>query len=216
MLRHAIAILVLGFALAAPRAFEMGGAVYYEDADQKQLSLGEGFSPVLNSKGEVAVIRGKRYRFGDDYDCRKRETKNWITVFTPSTGKERILVDYPLRDEVSTDDRYAECIFQQLAISPDDSVLYVIIPASASSSNLAIVPLKPGGISYVPDVNAVYTTSAGDLIAVTPRGFAHLSATGKQVRSISPELDPRRAPLLEAYLRQIGASIMVNGEKLPR
>ena len=80
------AFFVLVTNLMAQRVLEKDGRVVYEDPENHQINLSSGLSPVLSVDGKVALIRGRRFFYGDLFDCSHTETKNSITVYDPTTG----------------------------------------------------------------------------------------------------------------------------------
>jgi hypothetical protein len=227
-------VLLLSPGLLAQRAFEKSGHVIYEGRDGHRTDLGVGFSPVLTQRGEVALIRGRLFRFGDDFDCGRKDAKNWIAVYDPATGAERTLFNRALsfgRDDMQF------CVFERMELSPDEATLYLVSPVYATSGSLAIVRLGTGAVTYVPGVNDVYVIvnglHRGELLYnrrmdlhVPPRvedpghwyPFIHAGADGKAIQVIADEWvadGPDKAPKLAAYLRRIGGQIMVNGRAFP-
>ena len=236
MARVCITVLALLMAsdLIAQRAFETSGEVIYEDARASRTNLGVGFNPVLMHDGRVALLRGRRFGYGEEFDCDKRETKNWVSIYNPATKKERILFDRAVPFDGG---KWNFCVFEQMQLSYDASVLYLVSAAYATSGSLAIVNLARGSIDYVPGVNMVYVIetgphrgeliyqrrichkSADDGLEYPGYPFVHAHADGQQITEISNEYFTVRGndevPLLRSYLRKIGGTITVNGPKLP-
>jgi hypothetical protein len=231
----AVLALLLSPGLLAQRAFEKSGHVVYEDRDGHRTDVGVGFSPVLTQRGEVALIRGRLFRFGDDFDCGRKEAKNWIAVYDPATKAERTLFDRALPFG-HNDLQY--CAFERMQLSPDEKTLYLVSPVYATSGSLAIVRLGAGTVTYVPGVNDVYVIVSGlhrgellynqRMSHHVPRRrpedespwypFVHAGADGKAIQVIADEWvadGPDKAPKLAAYLRRIGGQIMVNGRAFP-
>jgi hypothetical protein len=77
----------------AQRAFEANGEVIYEEARASRTNLGVGFNPLLMHDGRVALLRGRSLGYGEEFDCNKRETKNWVSIYNPANKAERILFD---------------------------------------------------------------------------------------------------------------------------
>jgi hypothetical protein len=221
---------VLGTNLNAQRVFEKEGNVIYEDVGKHRINLGRGLSPVLTADGKVALIRGRRFFYGDSFDCSHAETKNWIAVYDPTTRREKTIFNRSLdydRDGIKF------CIFEQMQLSHDGSTLYLVSPVYATSGSMAIVDLERGAVKYVPGVNEVYIIETGphrdELIYVRrieykPTGhdvksptypFIHARADGEQIREISDEWGNDKVPLLRAYLRKLDGTITVNGRRLP-
>lgn len=231
----AVLALLLSPGLLAQRAFEKGGHVIYEDRGGHRTDLGVGFSPVLTQRGEVALIRGQLFLYGDDFDCSRKEAKNWIAVYDPATKAERTLFNRALPFER---EGIQFCIFQRMQLSPDEATLYLVSDVWATSGSLAIVRLGTGTVTYVPGVDDVYVIVngryQGDLLYqqrmehhVPPRRpedespwhpFIHARADGKPFQLIAEEWvedGPAKTPKLAAYLRRIGGQIMVNGRAFP-
>jgi hypothetical protein len=181
---------------------------------------------LLTSDGKAALIRGHKFGYGDKFDCNQRATKNWIAVYDPATKAEKTIFDRPL--DFGFDLNF--CIYQQIRLSPDDALLYLISPISAVSGSMAIINRASGSIAYVHGVNQVHVIEsgphAGELIydRRTLRGsvsypLIHARPDGKPIVEISDELFPTKnydkAPRLRAYLRKIDATITVDGQKLP-
>jgi len=217
----------------AQRTFEAGGRVIYEDAHGKPADLGIGFSPVLASDGRVALLRGREFRYGDDFDCADKQQRNWVAIYDPVARTENVLFD---RIVPFDDGKRNSCIFQQMQMSHDGSVLYLVSPVYATSGSLAIISLRQGTITYVPGVNEVYVIEIGphrdELIYVrrvyrkSADGgespvypFIHARADGQPIREVSDEFlaagGHDEVPVLRQYLRSIGGIINVSGKTLP-
>ena len=219
--------LLLSASLHAQRAFEMNGHVFYEDAAMQRIDLGAGFNPLLTADGNVALIRGRRFEYGDRFDCGHKESKNWVVVYDPLAKREKTIFDRTLSFERQID----FCIFAQMQLSHDGSTLYLVSLTDATSGSLAIVDLKRGSVEYVPGVNLIYVIEAGprrdELIYQRRmfRGgfpgypFVHARADGSRIAEISNEWyqvgGDDRLPVLRAYLRKIGATIIMDGRKVP-
>jgi hypothetical protein len=215
---------------------EKDGHVSYEDRTGKLHDLGEGFSPVLTSRGEVALIRGRLFDYGEDFDCSRKATKNWVALYNPATGAEKTLFDRALS---FGRDGLAFCVFRQIQLSPDDSSLYVVSIVYATSGALAIVRLQDGAVTYVAGVDDVYVITSGphrgELIYqqrreqhVPPRKpedqspyypFVHARADGTPIRVIAEEYlndGSNKAPKLASYLRSIHGQVVLNGQAFPK
>ena len=206
----------------------------YEDNRQRQTDLGIGFSPVLTADGKVALIRGRRFGYGQPFDCGDPKKKNWIVVYDPATKEEKMIFDRAVN--------YGEpgvsyCVFDEMQLSHDGSILYLVSQAYATSGTLAIVNLPNGSERYVPGVDSVYVIETGphrdELIYVqrvmrsNPKHrlefpthpLIHARANGEQIEEISTESftlgGKAEMPILSAYLRRIGGTITVNGRKFP-
>lgn len=233
-LPFAVIVLLMASDLIAQRAFEASGKVFYEDAQRNRTNLGVGFSPVLTHDGRVALLRGRNFGYGEQFDCDKRETKNWVSIYNPATKTERILFDRTVPFEQG---KWKFCVFEQMQLSHDGSVLYLVSSVYATSGSLAIINLARGSISYVPGANMVYVIEAGphrdELIyqrriwqksiedGLEHPGYplVHAHADGRQILEVSNEHftvgGSDEVPLLRKYLRTIGGTITVNGRKLP-
>jgi hypothetical protein len=226
--------LLLASGLMAQRAFEAGGEVIYEDAQRNRTNLGVGFNPVLTHDGAVALLRGRIFSYGEQFDCDKSESKNWVSVYNPATKAERILFD---RTVPFDGGKWKSCVFEQMQLSYDGSVLYLVSPVYATSGSLAIISLARGSITYVPGVNLVYVIETGphrdeliyqrrllhksveDGLEYPGYPFVHARADGQQITEISSEYftvgGNDEVPLLRKYLGEIGGTITVNGRILP-
>lgn len=220
----------------AQQAFEKAGHVIYEDRDARKTDLGVGFSPVLTERGEVALIRGRLFLYGEPFDCSDKENRNWIAVYNSVTRAEKTLFDRPLPFQR---DGILFCVFQRMQLSPDGSTLYLTSPVYATSGSLAIIRLKDGTVTYVPGVDDVYIVvngpHKGELIYQRrmdhpvqrmKKGnryphypFVHAQSDGQPIRVIAEEyvdngLD--KLPKLESYLRRIRGQIVINGQAFPK
>src|ERR1700693_317781 len=150
--------LVLAMNLDAQRALEVHGNVIYEDVGKHKINLGKGFSPVLTADGKVAFLRGRKFYYGELFDCSHAEGKNWIVLYDPATMREKTIfnrsLDYDGRGLYF-------CIFEQMQLSRDGSVLYLVSPIYATSGSLAILNLAGGSVVYVPGVMSVYVIENG-------------------------------------------------------
>jgi hypothetical protein len=225
-----IALVITPAGLRAQRAFERGPGVIYEDGSRHQTNLGAGLSPVLTKDGKVALIRGRRFGYGDPFDCRHKDMRNWIVLYDPVARLERTIFDRTLN--FGRGGNMVFCIFQEMQLSSDAATLYLISPIYATSGSMAIVSLRQGSVTYVPGVNLVNLIETGphrdeliywrrDEHATTPARYPlfHASKTGKPIAEISDEdfeiRSDNDAPILRAYLHKIGATITVDGKKLP-
>jgi hypothetical protein len=223
----AIAPLVLG-----QRAFEDRGEIVYQDASGTRTNVGQGFSPVLTSAGDVVFVRGRKFEYGDDFDCKDRAKKNWIALWDPQTRRQSVLFDRP----IELQKKWTFCIYDQVEISPDSAKLYLVIPAYAASRSLAVVELKTGQILDEPGVAAAYVIRTG-----SHRGelveYRRLWQPGSEGPSYSWVLADTRGrtkkilhvdewvgdhapqeksmPGLAKYLRSIDAQIVVHGTLFP-
>ncbi len=226
-------IVTLAPNLAAQRAFETGDQIVYQDTRGRRIDLGAGFSPVLAAEGKIAFIRGRRFAYGEAFDCRDPKKKNWIALYDPATKQERTLFDRAL----DFDGRGSLfCVFEQMGLSHDGSMLYLVSPVYAASGSLAIVNLARGSVAYVPGVESVYVIETGphrdELIyvqrvmrksakhrlAFPAYPIIHAGANGEPIAEISNEpltAGGNDVPILRAYLSKIGGTITVNGRKLP-
>jgi hypothetical protein len=223
------------FGLPAHRTFGANGRVIYEDTHGKRTDLGTGFSPVLTSDGRVALLRGRKFGYGDDFNCGKKQERNWVAVYDPVTRIENVLFDRAVNFDGG---KWKSCVFEQMQLSHDGSVLYLVSPVYATSGSLAIVSLAEATIKDVPGVCEVYMIETGphrdeliyvrrvfhnspDLGEHPTYPFIHARADGRPIREVSDEWSgqdnmPRdKMPLLRNYLRRIDGTINVNGETLP-
>ena len=229
----AVLFLALATSLNAQRVFEADGNVIYEDSAKRRINLGVGFNPLLTADGNVALIRGHRYGYGESFDCSHKETKNWIALYDPKTTREKVIFDRML--EYDGPGSLGFCIFEHMQLSHNGSRLYLVSPVYASAGSLAIVDLPRGSVGYVPGVILVYVIETGahrgeliyqrrrishklgqDAYAYYP--FVHASANGKQIKELSDEsltAEFDKVPHLRAYLRKIGGTITVNGRRFP-
>jgi len=220
--------------LIAQRAYETSGKVFYEDAAGNRTSLGAGFSPVLTHDGRVALIRGPSFGYGETLGCDHKETRDWVAVYSPSTKSEEVLFDRPVPFYGG---KWTFCVFEQMQLSPDDSILYLVSPVYATSGSLAIVDLRTGSITEVAGVNEVYVIEigphrgeliyqrrmlhriSGDEGEYPYYPFVHANDQGVQIHVLAEEYftvaGVAVAPVLEAYLRKIGGTIRVNGKAFP-
>ncbi|HEV2199452.1 MAG TPA: hypothetical protein VGR73_06510 [Bryobacteraceae bacterium] len=234
LVRTALGVLLSSSSLPAQRVFEKGEDVIYEDSQGKQINLGHGYSPVLTSQGKIALIRGPRADYvGSDADCIHSPTKNWVAVYDPAAHSEKILFD---RSVVFFDSEF--CVFEQMQLSPDGKILYLVSPVSPTSGSLALVRLSENRITFVHGVNEVHVIEngphRGELIyqrrlwqkdphdgnAYPHYPFVHARADGTQIRVLADEYftvggGTDHLPRLKAYLQQIGGQIRVNGELFP-
>jgi hypothetical protein len=124
--------------MQAQRVFEQGDKVVYEDARKQQTDLGAGFDPILISDGEVVFVQGRRYGYGEEFDCARPETKNWVAKYDPQTEKETKLFDRPIH--YNGPDSLGFCAFGQMQMSYEGSVLCLLpqrTPHRETSQSLA-------------------------------------------------------------------------------
>ena len=225
-------LLLPASSLVAQRVFEKGQNVNYEDDRKNRINLGLGFNPVLTEEGKVALIRGRRIGYGEPFDCKHGDSKNWIAVYDPATRTEKVIFDRSLPFGVQGSPM---CVFEQMQLSPDGGILYLVSPVYATSGSLAIIQLEQGVATYVPGVNEVYVIQSGphrgELIYLRrilywkhgdPRiyyPFIHARADGRQIRVIAEELSLASSgthrPRLTAYLRKLEGQLMVGGKLIP-
>ena len=153
--------------------------------------------------GEVVLVRGHRYGYGQEFDCTRPETKNWVAKYDPQTEKETKVFDRPIHYDGPGSLGF--CAFEQMQMSYEGSVLYLLASTYATSGNLAIVNLTSGSIAFVPGVIAVFVIESGphqndliyqrrvyhkspeDGLEYPSYPFIHALADGRQVREISNE-----------------------------
>jgi hypothetical protein len=218
----------------AQRAIESGGDVVYMDAKRNRTNLGAGFSPVSMQDGRVAFLRGRKFGYGEKFDCAHKESRNWVELYNPADRSDTVLFDQTVPFDGG---KWKFCVFSQMQMSPDGTTLYLVASVYATSGSLAIIRLNSGTISYVPGVNMVFVIEAGshrgELIcqrrmwhsAPTEQGrypyypFVHARADGTLIRVLAEEFftvgGGTDTPVLKAYLRRIGGSIHVNGDLFP-
>lgn len=194
---------------------------------------GTWFNPILTADGKVALIRRRRFGYGEHFDCSQRKTRNWIALYDPATGLEKVIFDRPLDYGVNM----AFCVFEQMQLSHDASVLYLVSPVSATAGSLAIISLARQSVTYVHGVDELWVIADGphrdeliyqrriwrkskdDGLAYPVDAFIHARADGQQIAVISDEYFAvgrnDKVPVLRAYLRKINGTITVNGRKLP-
>jgi len=221
--------IVLQFAsspsLLAQRAFEKDGHVIYENSQGHAQDLGAGFSPAITQSGQVAMIRGRFFMYGEEFDCGQEALRNWISVYDPATHTEKTLFDRPLA--YGRDDFFF-CVFQRMQLSPDGLTLYLTSPVYATSGSLAIIRLKQGAVTYVPGVDDVYVIvkgpHRGELLYQQRRDepgahypFVHARADGTPIKVLAEEFlnEGEKAPRLKAYLQTIHGQIIVDGRVFP-
>jgi hypothetical protein len=229
-----LALLLCVSSLSAQRVFERAGHVIYVGASGHEVDAGIGFSPVLMRDGKIAFLRGRFFQYGDKFDCAHKATRNWVSVFDPATHSERVLFDRAL--SFSTGDEF--CVFSQMQLSPDDSILYLVNNQwSATSGSLAIIHFRDNRLSYVGGVNEVYVIESGPhrgdliyqrrLMDETPNNehpyypWIHARPNGATVKILAEEpfligdAPDADAPKLKAYLQRIGGTIIINGRPFP-
>jgi hypothetical protein len=226
--------LLVASSVSAQRVFERAGQVTYMDASGHEVDVGIGFRPVLMSDGKVAFLSGRFFHYGDKFDCAHKATRNWVSVFDPASRSERVLFDRALRFDRDID----FCVFSQMQLSPDDSILYLVTNQwAATSGSLAIIRLRDNRVTYVGCVNEVYVIESGanrgDLVYERRMwdnapynehpyySWVHAHANGAIIRVLAdeppltegnPDTD---APKLRAYLQKIGGRIIINGRPFP-
>ena len=72
---------------------------------------------------------------------------------------EKTIFDRPL--EYDGRESLAFCVFEQMQLSHDGSVLYLVSPEYATSGSLAIINLSRGAVTFVPGINLVYVIETG-------------------------------------------------------
>jgi len=180
------------------------------------------------------MLRGRSFGYGEPFDCDKSESRNWVSVYNPTTKSEKILFNRAVPFDGG---KWKFCVFEQMQLSFDGSVLYLVSPVYATSGSLAIIHLASGSITFVPGVNYVcvietgphrdeliyqrriYRKSPEDGLEYPGYPFVHARADGQQITEISDEYftvgGNDEIPVLREYLRKIGGTITANGRKLP-
>jgi hypothetical protein len=220
----------LAATMDAQRVFEQADKVFYKGANKQQTNLGVGFNPILTADGNVVFIRGRHFDYGEKFDCAHATTKNWIAKYDPETGQETKLFDRVIR--FYGPQSMAFCIFSQMQLSHDGSTLYLLADTDATGASLAIIKPGDGSMIFLHGIEAVWVIESGphmdELIyrhrvldmpaAIIRYPLVHARADGGQIKEISEEWQfegARRAPILRKYLREINATIHVNGHELP-
>ena len=230
---RSVAALLLVYAptLMGQRVFEKGQNVIYEDDRKNRINLGPGFNPVFTEEGRVAMIRGRRIGYGEPFDCKHKDSKNWISVYDPATRTEKVLFNRSLSFGRQG---FLYCVFEQMQLSPDGGILYLVSPVYATSGSLAIIQLEPGTVSYLHGVNEVHVIQSGphrgELIYERRRLYwkhgdprieyplIHAGADGRQIHVIAEEptlIGGTDRPLLKAYLRKIEGQLIIDGKLIP-
>jgi hypothetical protein len=235
MKRRRVGVLALLFTsvLAGQRAFEEGGDVIYEDAHGVRSNLGKGFSPVVTGDGRVAMLRGRKFLYGDEFDCGRRDARNWVAEYDPVAKSEQVLFDRPIRFDGGS---VEFCAFEQMQLSPDGRLLYLVSPVYATSGSLAIVHLHSASVDEVAGVNGAWVIQtgphrgeliywrrmwhsiAGEEVGYPYYPLVHANTYGVPIRVLPEECltcEGADAPILKAYLRKIGGVIRVNGKAFP-
>jgi hypothetical protein len=124
------------------------------------------------------------------------------------------------------------CIFQQMQLSPDNSILYLVSPVYATAGSLAIIRLASGSASYLPGVNSIFVIEKGPhqgeliyerrlMLPVREPGgrsvyypYVHARPDGSQIKVIGEE-SSTAMPRVKTYLRRIRAQIRVDGKLIP-
>ncbi len=215
----------------AQRVVENTGHIFYEDPNGARTNLGIGFSPVFTTDGRIAFIGGREFYYGETLGCDDKATRNRVMLYNPASRSELVLFDKGIRF-----DGLKFCVFEQMQLSPDRSILYLVASVYATAGSLAMIRLASGAIRYVPGVCRVYVIESGphqgDLIYTRRmwwKGrlpgdehpyypFVHAGADGKPIRVLAEEElngGVRDAPRLRNYLRQIEGSIHIDGVLLP-
>jgi hypothetical protein len=235
MNRLRVGVLAVLFAsiIAGQRAFEEGGDVIYEDAHGLRSNLGRGLSPVLTGDGRVAMLRGRKFLYGDEFDCGRKDARNWVAVYDPVAKSEKVLFDRPVPFARGT---VNFCAFEQMQLSPDGWLLYLVSPVYATSGSLAIVHLHSGSVDEVAGVNRAWVIQTGphrgelicwrrmwhripgEEVGYPYYPLVHATKYGVPIRMLPEECltcDVTNAPILKAYLRGIGGMIVVDGKPFP-
>jgi hypothetical protein len=152
-------LVALSANMEAQRAFERGDKVVLEDAASHQTDLGVGFNPILAANGKLALIRGRRFKYGDQFDCAQRSLKNWVASYDPETRQETTLFDRAIR--FYGPKSMAFCVFSQMRLSHDGSTLYLLANTDATGASLATIKLGDGSMTLVHGIEAVWIIESG-------------------------------------------------------
>jgi hypothetical protein len=161
--------------------------------------------------------------------------KNWVARYDLTTGQESRLFDRPIKYDGP--ESLGFCVFSQMLLSHDGSMLCLLAMTYATSGNLAVIRLASGSMSFVPGVIAVFLIEGGshqDELIYQRRIYRkspddgteypaypliHTRADGQQIREISNENftveGNDKMPILREYLREINGRIHANGQQLP-
>lgn len=218
--------------LCGQRVFEKDDHVFIED-EHEQRDLGRGWSPIVLSSDKIAFVRGGPRGYGAKFDCTQTESKDRIVSYDLALKEEKVLFDRAI-----TFDNSEMCTFDGIAMSPDESTLYIVSPRYEDSGSMAIVQLKSTEIKIVPRINAVYVIEngfhRGELIYIkrmfimvkrneNPHTFYPLilaNADGTEHRILKAEPltstdSARQAPYLKKVLDELGGQIRINGRLFP-
>jgi len=182
----------------------------------------------------MAFIRGRRFGYGEGFDCRSKQKRNWVEVYNPVSKALSTLYDGTIPFDGG---KWQFCVFEQMQLSHDSSLLYLVSPVYATSGSLAIINLSDNSIKYVPGVNSVYVIESGphrdeliyqrrisrksldDGVYYPAYPFVHARPDGRQIAEISDEHltvgGNDKLPILRKYLRSLGGTITVDGQRLP-
>jgi hypothetical protein len=212
----------LALSLLGQQVHEIKGRVIYEDAAKRETDLGLAHNSTLTSNGKVAMIRGDTRAHGE-IDCADPQVRNRIVLYDPLTRQETTVFD---RTMEAYGQRY--CIFGHLELSHDVSTAYVYVLTAGTSGTIAIIELADGSIRYVHGIEAFFLIQTGphrDELIYSKRGWSvsarhysypwiHARADGVPIRQIAEEsINP--VPQLTKYLREIQATAVLNGQRLP-
>ncbi|HVO98938.1 MAG TPA: hypothetical protein VMT15_12765 [Bryobacteraceae bacterium] len=230
MIRRVILVFAVVSSIDAQRAYEKDGKVVYEDASGHRTGLGAGFNSILTSDEKVVFLRGRKFAYGDKFDCSTIATKNWVAKYDPDTGTETKLFDRSIRFYGSNSLPF--CIFSQMHISRDGSTLYLRAHTDATGDSIAVVKLSNGSMTFLHGIEDFWMVESGphigDLIclerflnskaAVVENPIVHRSPEGRKIKVISyewPLHGAKSVPLLRKYLQDIGGTIHIDGQQLP-
>jgi hypothetical protein len=227
MTRALLLLIGLSVGIHAQRLFEKDGRVLYEDtANRPRRDLGPGFSSTLLADGSVVFLRGRKFDYGDKFDCANPSSRNPVIRYDPATGETSTLFDKTIHFSISPELPF--CVFAQMQISHDASTLYLFARTYVTAGSLAIIKLPSGSMKFIDGVAAVWIIGSGphldELICVERElgDFAtyplvHTRPDGSRIKVISDEWPglSKDTPKLRSYLREIDGTIRVGGQQLP-
>lgn len=184
----------------AQRATEVAGEVIFVDAKGNRTNPRIAFNPVLTYDGLVALLRGRSFGSGEQFDCDKHESRNWVSIYNPATRTEAILFDRTIelsRSMALTSSHLNKCSFHMI-------------------DRCCMTGPHRDDIIYQ---RRIRHKSVEDGLEYPSYLLVHAHAGGRQIAEISNEESTiggnDAVPLLRSYLRKIGGTIDVTGRTLP-